>query len=157
MPRRQPKWEESAVAKGYFTNQYTGGPNMSNDGVTYSRLGGGLKRWRVTKRIRYYWRNAIMDADRATNWVNSRSYSAIEGRLVEFESLLGEPDPEVLRDALLQGIEDRREDVILEVDKQEISGIDDLEEQLAEADDGALLLIRRGDATVFVPLKTPTG
>ncbi len=51
----------------------------------------------------------------------------------------------------------RREDVILEVDKQEIGDVDDLEEQLAEADDGALLLIRRGDATVFVPLKTPAG
>ncbi len=47
----------------------------------------------------------------------------------------------------------RREDVILEVDKSEIRGVDDLEKSLAAADDGALLLIRRGDATVFVPIK----
>ena len=47
----------------------------------------------------------------------------------------------------------RREDVILEVDKAEIRGVKDLEKSLANADDGALLLIRRGDATVFVPIK----
>src|SRR5262245_30361700 len=47
----------------------------------------------------------------------------------------------------------RREDVILEVDKAEIHGVKDLEKSLASADDGALLLIRRGDATVFVPIK----
>jgi serine protease Do len=49
----------------------------------------------------------------------------------------------------------RREDVILEVDKQPVDGVADLEERLAAADDGALLLVRRGDATVFVPLKSP--
>jgi serine protease Do len=47
----------------------------------------------------------------------------------------------------------RREDVILEVDKAEIRGVKDLEKSLAGAEDGALLLIRRGDATVFVPIK----
>ena len=49
----------------------------------------------------------------------------------------------------------RRQDVILEVDKTEVAGIGDLEQQLAQADDGALLLIRRRDATLFVPLKRP--
>jgi len=47
----------------------------------------------------------------------------------------------------------RREDVILEVDKSAINDVKDLEKSLAGADDGALLLIRRGDATVFVPIK----
>jgi serine protease Do len=47
----------------------------------------------------------------------------------------------------------RRQDVILEVDKAEIKGVGDLERRLAAAEDGALLLIRRGDATVFVPIK----
>jgi serine protease Do len=47
----------------------------------------------------------------------------------------------------------RREDVILEVDKSAIKDVKDLEKSLAAADDGALLLIRRGDATVFVPIK----
>ncbi|MCH8133077.1 MAG: Do family serine endopeptidase [Myxococcales bacterium] len=49
----------------------------------------------------------------------------------------------------------RREDVILEVDKQEVSDVGRLDELLSQADDGALLLIRRGDATVFVPLPAP--
>ena len=49
----------------------------------------------------------------------------------------------------------RREDVILEVDKKSVNDIGGRERQLANADDGALLLIRRGDATVFVPLKPP--
>jgi serine protease Do len=49
----------------------------------------------------------------------------------------------------------RREDIILEVDKKQVVSVDDLEKRLATADDGALLLIRRGDATVFVPLKRP--
>jgi len=49
----------------------------------------------------------------------------------------------------------RREDVILEVDKQEVSDVGTLDELLSKADDGALLLIRRGDATVFVPLPAP--
>jgi hypothetical protein len=46
--------------------------------------------------------------------------------------------------------------VILEVDKQEVNDVTDLENQLADAEGGALLLIRRGDATVFVPLKPPS-
>ncbi len=49
----------------------------------------------------------------------------------------------------------RREDVILEVDKKEVTDVEDLEEQLSEAEDGALLLVRRGDATVFIPIKPP--
>jgi serine protease Do len=47
----------------------------------------------------------------------------------------------------------RREDVVLEVDKAEIKSVADLEKSLGESGDGALLLIRRGDATVFVPIK----
>jgi serine protease Do len=51
----------------------------------------------------------------------------------------------------------RREDVILEVDKHAVANVSDLEKSLSEAKDGALLLIRRGDATVFVPLEPPKG
>jgi serine protease Do len=51
----------------------------------------------------------------------------------------------------------RRGDVILEVDRSEIGNIDDLRARLDAADDGALFLIRRGDATIFVPIKRSTG
>ena len=50
----------------------------------------------------------------------------------------------------------RSGDVILEVDKQRASDAAELDEQLAESDDGALLLVRRNNQTVFVPLKPPT-
>nr|NIV50272.1 hypothetical protein [Gammaproteobacteria bacterium] len=50
-----------------------------------------------------------------------------------------------------------RQDIILEVDKQEVKDVDDLEEQLAKAEDGALLLIRRGDSTLFVAMEQPQG
>jgi serine protease Do len=51
----------------------------------------------------------------------------------------------------------RRGDVILEVDRSEIEDVDDLRAQLEAADDGALFLIRRGDATIFIPIKRGTG
>jgi serine protease Do len=51
----------------------------------------------------------------------------------------------------------RRGDVILEVDRSEIQDVDDLRAQLDAADDGALFLIRRGEATIFVPIKRNAG
>jgi len=51
----------------------------------------------------------------------------------------------------------RRGDVILEVDKSKIDDVDDLRAQLDSADDRALFLIRRGDSTIFVPLKREKG
>ncbi|MBW2542476.1 MAG: DegQ family serine endoprotease [Deltaproteobacteria bacterium] len=51
----------------------------------------------------------------------------------------------------------RRGDVILEVDRSEVEDVGDLRSQLEAADDGALLLIRRGDSTVFVPIKRGAG
>jgi serine protease Do len=47
----------------------------------------------------------------------------------------------------------RRGDVILEVDRSEIEDTDDLRTQLDLADDGALFLIRRGDAELFVTIQ----
>jgi serine protease Do len=43
-------------------------------------------------------------------------------------------------------------DLILEADRKPIAGIPDLARALEGADEGTLLLVRRGDATVFVPL-----
>jgi len=51
----------------------------------------------------------------------------------------------------------RRGDVILEVDRSAISDVNDLRTQLDAADDGALFLIRRGEATIFVPIKRSAG
>jgi serine protease Do len=51
----------------------------------------------------------------------------------------------------------RRGDVILEVDRKEIRNVEGLRAQLDAADDSALLLVRRGEATIFVPIKRSTG
>jgi serine protease Do len=53
----------------------------------------------------------------------------------------------------------QRGDVILEVDRDAIASVADLKRKLEQSNEqrGALLLIRRGDATVFVPLKRPAG
>jgi serine protease Do len=47
----------------------------------------------------------------------------------------------------------RRGDVILEVDRTEVTSTSDLQARLGSAETRALLLVRRGDATIFVPLK----
>jgi len=47
----------------------------------------------------------------------------------------------------------RRGDVILEVDRYEVKNTAQLQEKLDESDEGTLLLVKRGDATLFVPIK----
>jgi serine protease Do len=47
----------------------------------------------------------------------------------------------------------RRGDVIVEVNHQEVKDTEELQAQLEEADDRALLLIRRGEAQLYVPVK----
>jgi serine protease Do len=47
----------------------------------------------------------------------------------------------------------RSRDVIVELDHSEIDSVGELREKLSEADDSVLVLIRRGDATLFVPMK----
>ncbi len=47
----------------------------------------------------------------------------------------------------------RRGDVIVEVNHQEVTDTEELQAQLEEADDRALLLIRRGEAQLYVPVK----
>jgi serine protease Do len=51
----------------------------------------------------------------------------------------------------------RRGDVILEVDRSAIEDVGDLRTQLDAADDGALFLVRRGNSTIFIPIKRSTG
>ncbi|HXK24985.1 MAG TPA: Do family serine endopeptidase [Myxococcota bacterium] len=47
----------------------------------------------------------------------------------------------------------RRGDVIVEVDRHEVTDTGTLEKRLAETDERALLLVRRGDSQLYVPLK----
>jgi serine protease Do len=47
----------------------------------------------------------------------------------------------------------RRGDVILEIDRSAVKDVDELREALGQAEASALLLVRRGEATIFVPIK----
>jgi serine protease Do len=51
----------------------------------------------------------------------------------------------------------RRGDVILEVDRYEVKNTAQLQERLEESDESTLLLVKRGDSTLFVPLKRAKG
>jgi hypothetical protein len=107
MPRRQGVKQSGAAAKSYFTSEYTGGPGISGDGVEYAKLGGGVKRYRVTKNIGGYWTNTWMAADEAS-WINSTDYTRIAARPARFQQILGSVSPEQQRAELLEQIRDAR-------------------------------------------------
>ena len=107
MPRRQGKRESGVASKSYFTSEYTGGEGTNAAGDEYARLGGGLKRWRVTKNVNGYWTNTWMAADEA-HWINSTDYPRIAARPARFEQLLGQVSPEQQKTELLAQIADAR-------------------------------------------------
>ncbi len=107
MPRRQGKKESGVAAKSYFTSDYTGGPGQDYDGDDYAKLGGGAKRWRVTKNVGGYWTNTWMSADEAS-WINSTDYAAIAARPARFAQILGQVSPDQQKTELLAEIDDAR-------------------------------------------------
>jgi hypothetical protein len=107
MPRRQGKWESGAGSKQYFVDEHGGGTGTNLEGEQYAKLGGGIKRWRVTKNIGGYWTNTWMKGDEA-HWINSTSYARIAARPERFQSLLGQVSPEQTRTELLAQIADAR-------------------------------------------------
>ncbi len=107
MPRRQGVRESGESSKYYFTSQYTGGEGVNDENKPYAKLGGGLKRWRVTKNIGGYWTNTWMAGDEA-HWINSTDYPRIAARPGRFATLLGAVSPEQKRDGLLSAIGDAR-------------------------------------------------
>ena len=107
MPRRQAKRESGVASKSYFTSNYTGGVGASSGGDEYARLGGGLKRWRVTKNVGGVWTNTWMRGDEA-HWINSTDYPRIAARPARFDQLLGQVAPAQQQAELLAQIEDAR-------------------------------------------------
>lgn len=107
MPRRQPKWEDGVASKRSFTDPRTGGEGTGYDGDEYVKLGGGLKRFRVTKNLGGYWTNTWMKSDEAS-WISDTDYARLKIRPATFQNILGEVSPEQLRDALVAMIEDAR-------------------------------------------------
>jgi hypothetical protein len=107
MPRRQPKWEDPVATKSYFVNNYTGGVGEAANGEPYAALGGGLKRFRVTKNIGGYWTNTWMAEDESS-WISDSDHAAIAARPAIFGQILGEASPDQNRSSLLAMIEDKR-------------------------------------------------
>ncbi len=107
MPRRQGKRESGQASKGYFVSDHAGGPGENSDGDAYARLGGGAKRFRVTKNVGGYWTNTWMAADEAS-WINSTNYARIAARPARFEQILGQVSPEQQATELVQQIADAR-------------------------------------------------
>ncbi len=100
--------ESAAATRNNFSSDEGGGPSLSEDRKTpYSRIGGGLKRWRVAKSVGGKWMNTWMGADEAS-WIDSTDHAAISARPKAFEALLGELPPEQQRDELLKQIELKR-------------------------------------------------
>ena len=107
MPRRQPKWEDAATSKSYFTNDYCGGVGSSDDGDEYAKLGGGLKRFRTPVIKNGYWYNVVPDAYQEF-WIRDSETEFIAARIAKFEELLGSLSPEEHKQLLLQKIEEKR-------------------------------------------------
>ncbi len=107
MPRRQPKIYDEVASKGYFTSEDTGGPGENSDGDAYYKLGGGAKRWRVTKNVAGRWTNTWM-ADDEASWINDQDRARITARPAHFEAILSEV-PLAEKAAALRGqIDDAR-------------------------------------------------
>ncbi|MEZ4402282.1 MAG: hypothetical protein R3B06_19815 [Kofleriaceae bacterium] len=107
MPRRQGKRESGVASKSYFTSDYAGGPGTNSAGDVYARLGGGAKRWRVTKNVGGYWTNTWIRGDEA-HWINSTDYARIGARPERFRQLLGQVSPAQQQAELVAQIEDAR-------------------------------------------------
>jgi hypothetical protein len=109
MPRQQPEWKGSVMAKSYLTTQYTGGSQLVwGTNYTYAHLGGGLKRWRPPKLVGGIWRLYTMNSD-AQNVIPGGDWGRLGARPKTFESLIAIPDPAQLREELLTAIEQARE------------------------------------------------
>ena len=105
LPPNQPKWDGPVETKRNYTNPEGGGRDETTD---YAPFNGGLKRFRVAKAVGGLWTNTFMASDEAS-WINDTDHDRMHKRPLEFEALLGEVQPEQLRDVLLSLIESKRE------------------------------------------------
>jgi len=111
MPRIQPRWYGPSIAKSYFTNQMTGGSAQSGEGVPYSHLGGGLKRWRTPVVKGGRWVNIVPAVDRDEHYIGSTEYTVLGARPDTFKQLLGQLSPDEEREVILERIEIQRDNL----------------------------------------------
>lgn len=102
MPRRQPDWESASSSKYSLTAQKGGGHEVSYyDDVPYSKLGGGMKRWRTAQVVSDRWVNVVPMKDRDV-YVRSNDFDAIAKRVERFSEILTELTPELKREVILE-------------------------------------------------------
>jgi hypothetical protein len=107
MPRRQPVWEEASTSKYYFTSQDAGGSAFNSDGDMYASLGGGLKGFRIARKLNGYYINTILEGD-LENWINSTDLETLGARPDEFQYLLDGGTPQDQIDTLTAIIDRER-------------------------------------------------
>ncbi|MCB9674591.1 MAG: hypothetical protein H6737_05700 [Alphaproteobacteria bacterium] len=110
MPRIQPAWYSPDNSRYYFLSEDGGGKEISGDGVPYSQLGGGLKRWRTPVVKGGRWLNIIPVADRPVA-IDSNDQEAISARIEQMEALFGELSDEDRLAQLLGAIELARDNL----------------------------------------------
>ena len=108
MPRRQPKWDDAAASKRFFSLEECGGPGTNSDGDRYAALGGGVRRFRTAEAVGGRWTNVVPTSQR-DHRISDRNLDAIEARPARFGTLLGELTPEEMRASLLLMVNDARE------------------------------------------------
>jgi hypothetical protein len=104
LPPNQPVWMSPAQTEHYFSDERGGG----HDGtIDYAKFNGGLKRFRVAKKIGGKWTNATMQADEAA-WIADSDLARKRERPAQLDALLGELTPAEERDLLIGVIEAKR-------------------------------------------------
>ena len=108
VPRRQPKWEDTAVARWRFTSRQYGGHGENSKGVPYAKLGGGLRRWRSAMLDGSRWYNRV-PAESSEVYITDGELERLAERVDIFDEMLLTGSPEEREATALTQIESARE------------------------------------------------
>lgn len=110
MPRRQPDWEDANSSRYSLVYDAAGSSEDSGNGGPYAKFGGGLKGWRIPKKIGGQWTMTIAAKEQA-DWVDSSDLAAIGARVEKFREILTTLTPEQKRAVIVQRIQDQRDHI----------------------------------------------
>jgi hypothetical protein len=107
VPRRQPKWEDTAESRWRFTNNQYGGHGENSKGQEYAKLGGGLRRWRTASKKGARWRNLVLPRNEAER-IDEGDYETLAARVDHFGEILMQGTPSEQIEVAKVQIEDAR-------------------------------------------------
>ncbi|MEZ4471850.1 MAG: SPOR domain-containing protein [bacterium] len=107
MPRRQPDWEDANGSRYSLVYNAAGSSVDSGDGV-YAKFGGGLKGWRIPKKIDGKW-TMVVPASEQSDWIDSSDLAAIGARVEKFREILTTLTPEQKRAVILERVQAQRD------------------------------------------------